>query len=113
MVAELRTVMVIDQRERSRRVLAIGFPGFGGQPLANKLANRFTASGKLPCPTITVELFEQLVFEIQLMAQAGNEAVIPLLDREILANGGEVEHGQLREHVSAHDDVRDVDVLLH
>src|SRR5262249_10830076 len=34
-----------------------------------------------------------LVFEPQLLAEAAEQAVVPLLGREVLADGGEIEHG--------------------
>jgi hypothetical protein len=63
MIAELRSVVVIDQRERARRVLAIGRPCLKGQPLADKLPDRLASGSELACLAIAVELIEQVVFQ--------------------------------------------------
>jgi hypothetical protein len=63
MIAKLRAVMVVHQRQRSRRVLAIRLPSLGSKPLANELPQCFTARGELSHVAVLVELRQQIFFQ--------------------------------------------------
>jgi hypothetical protein len=59
---------------------------------------RPTLQGREPL-VVTPEVF-QLVFEVELLADAAEQAVVPLLGREVLADGRQVEDGDGRARLA-------------
>ena len=62
-VAELRAVMVVDQRQRAGGVLRLARPSLLGKRVAEQLANGLAAGGELLLAAVAIELLQQVVFQ--------------------------------------------------
>src|SRR5256714_1857113 len=60
------------------------------------LAERPCPALQRPLPLVVEPEVFQLVFEAELLSEPREQAVVPLLRREVLADGGQVEHGDSR-----------------
>ncbi len=56
------------------------------------LLDRHEPTLQRPQFLVLVPEFEQLILQIQLLAQARNQPVVPLINGQILSNGGKVKH---------------------